>query len=641
MYMLKNIFVLTFIFGISVHSSIALKANWLNPEDIRAGVSDQLEATLRLDSVDYNKRLKLLKNKGQEVPLGNLEEGRFALVLIGAAEAFASRVNDYMEMPVSGVSGANIEEVIRVLKAIEKYDRPIIGITEKNIPPLYKKLIVDFVSDGRATVVFFGGSDELEEWDGIEEASSLMLAGGSDTKAQDFSAQALFGAIALRGRLEEPVSGMFQRGEGVLTDGGLRLKYSGPYELGINGERLASRVDSIVNRAMAEKAFPGCQILMAVDGTVVFRQSYGYHTYQERTPVINSDLYDLASVTKIAGPLPLIMQLNGAGILDLDAHFSNYWADWKNRLFRWSDKDTLTLRQLLSHQARLVPYINFWSDSKRNGKYKRRLFRFERDDKFQLEVDDHLFLRNNFKRKVYRAIRKSNLLPDVEYRYSGLGFMVYPEMLSRITGGDYEKLLYKSVFKPLGASRIVYNPLKKGFTEREIPPTEDDQYFRKTLVHGRVHDEAAAVLGGISGNAGLFGNANDLAKLMQLYLNRGSYGGRQLIPEAVMDEFIKVQFPENENRRALGFDKPLLDNGSKDIDNAYPAPGVSPQSFGHGGYTGTFVWVDPDYEIVYVFLSNRVFPSRSHDAIYEYNVRTSIQQVLYDEMKSSKDNEKK
>lgn len=641
MYMLKNIFVLTFIFGISVHSSIALKANWLNPEDIRAGVSDQLEATLRLDSVDYNKRLKLLKNKGQEVPLGNLEEGRFALVLIGAAEAFASRVNDYMEMPVSGVSGANIEEVIRVLKAIEKYDRPIIGITEKNIPPLYKKLIVDFVSDGRATVVFFGGSDELEEWDGIEEASSLMLAGGSDTKAQDFSAQALFGAIALRGRLEEPVSGMFQRGEGVLTDGGLRLKYSGPYELGINGERLASRVDSIVNRAMAEKAFPGCQILMAVDGTVVFRQSYGYHTYQERTPVINSDLYDLASVTKIAGPLPLIMQLNGAGILDLDAHFSNYWADWKNRLFRWSDKDTLTLRQLLSHQARLVPYINFWSDSKRNGKYKRRLFRFERDDKFQLEVDDHLFLRNNFKRKVYRAIRKSNLLPDVEYRYSGLGFMVYPEMLSRITGGDYEKLLYKSVFKPLGASRIVYNPLKKGFTEREIPPTEDDQYFRKTLVHGRVHDEAAAVLGGISGNAGLFGNANDLAKLMQLYLNRGSYGGRQLIPEAVMDEFIKVQFPENENRRALGFDKPLLDNGSKDIDDAYPAPGVSPQSFGHGGYTGTFVWVDPDYEIVYVFLSNRVFPSRSHDAIYEYNVRTSIQQVLYDEMKSSKDNEKK
>lgn len=168
-------------------------------------------------------------------------------------------------------------------------------------------------------------------------------------------------------------------------------------------------------------------------------------------------------------------------------------------------------------------------------------------------------------------IRRSRLLPYVEYRYSGLSFLVYPEMISQITGTSYEKLLYSEVFKPLGASRLVYNPLEKGFSKGEIPPTEMDLFYRESQVHGRVHDEAAAVFGGVSGNAGLFGNANDLGKLMQMYLNKGSYGGQQLLPEQVVNEFTCVQFPENENRRGLGFDKPLLNNDSKEIDEAYPA----------------------------------------------------------------------
>ncbi len=227
-------------------------------------------------------------------------------------------------------------------------------------------------------------------------------------------------------------------------------------------------------------------------------------------------------------------------------------------------------------------------------------------------------------------IRRSRLLPYVEYRYSGLSFLVYPEMISQITGTSYEKLLYSEVFKPLGASRLVYNPLEKGFSKGEIPPTEMDLFYRESQVHGRVHDEAAAVFGGVSGNAGLFGNANDLGKLMQMYLNKGSYGGQQLLPEQVVNEFTCVQFPENENRRGLGFDKPLLNNDSKEIDEAYPARSASAASFGHSGFTGTFVWMDPAYRVLYIFLSNRVFPTRENVALYDLNVRTAIQQILYD-----------
>jgi CubicO group peptidase (beta-lactamase class C family) len=290
---------------------------------------------------------------------------------------------------------------------------------------------------------------------------------------------------------------------------------------------------------------------MAVNGIVILRKSYGYHTYNKRQKVQNSDLYDLASVTKISGPLPLLMQLNGRGVLDLDRPFSDYWSDWKNRLFHCSNKDTLTLRQILAHQARLVPYLGFWRETKRDGRFKRHLYRLEASPDFPYQVDEHLYLKERFKKKIYRMIRRSDLLPDTEYRYSGLSFLVYPEMISQMTGTSYEELLYSEVYKPLGAARLVYNPLKKGFTKSDIPPTEVDLFYRESQVHGRVHDEAAAVFGGVSGNAGLFGNTNDLAKLMQMYLNKGSYGGQQIIPEPVMDEFTRVQFPKNENRRGL------------------------------------------------------------------------------------------
>jgi CubicO group peptidase (beta-lactamase class C family) len=580
-------------------------------------------------------QLVLLKNKDEIIPFTGLEESWFSCFIAGELSYFGDRMRDYQEMDVDSFPLDSILEKRLLRESENKKKRLVLGINSDCDDASLRSSVTDFVKEHPTVVVFFGSPEDLGEWDGLSSAEVLLLSEKNDSICQDHAAQALFGGIGIQGKLQKEIPGMYAKGHGIETQGGLRFEYTQPDSLGLNGDRLNERIDSVVNQAIGQKAFPGCQILMAVNGKVILRKSYGYHTYDKKQKVQNADLYDLASVTKISGPLPLLMQLNGAGVLDLDRPFSDYWSDWKNRLFHCSNKDTLTLRQILAHQARLVPYLGFWRETKHDGSFKRRFYRLEASPKFPYEVGEHLYLKERFKNKIYRLIRRSDLLPEAEYRYSGLSFLVYPEMISQMTGISYEELLYSEVYRPLGATRLVYNPLNKGFSQRNIPPTEVDLFYRESQVHGRVHDEAAAVLGGVSGNAGLFGNANDLGKLMQMYLNMGQYGGQQIIPHSVVEEFIAVQYPENENRRGLGFDKPLLDNKETDSDAAYPARGASQSSFGHSGFTGTFVWMDPASRVLYIFLSNRVFPTRENVALYDLNVRTSIQQILYDALEEA------
>ena len=576
----------------------------------------------------------LLRNESNIVPLRSLHKGKFALLVIGDAAVFTERIHDYLEMPVFTFSGDDPDSPDLINALTHSYDRIVIAIAAVDISDNTKETILSLTPGTEKIIVFLAEKEYLKGWKGIENSQVLLLAGDNSLLAQDISAQIIFGGIGATGKLKHPVAGMFEPGEGLRSEGGIRLKYTITGEEGFVGQRLAFRIDSIVEQAIAAKAFPGCQVFMAYKGTVLFRKSYGYHTYNLRNKVKDTDLYDLASVTKISGPLPLLMQMDGNGLIDLDKPFSTYWPDWQTRFLRRSNKDTLTLRQLLTHQGRLTPYLHFWRDTKRDDRFNTRLYRHERLDGFSLEVDDHLILANKFKNNVYRSIRRSDLMPGTVYRYSCLSFIIYPAMISMVTGQDYEQLLYQSVYAPIGASRLVYNPLHKGFSREEIPPTEEDTIFRYNLVHGRVHDEAAAVMGGISGNAGLFANAGDLAKLMHLYLGRGNYGGEQLIPAEIMDRYTQSQY--SQNRRAIGFDKPLPDNALKTLDTAWPAPGASANSFGHSGFTGTFVWIDPDCQLVYIFLSNRVHPTRENNAISVMNVRTAIHQVFYEEIKQRK-----
>ncbi|WP_347923156.1 serine hydrolase [Pontimicrobium sp. SW4] len=403
-----------------------------------------------------------------------------------------------------------------------------------------------------------------------------------------------------------------------------QLTYDTPESVELNSNYIEFNIDSIMHDAITQKAFPGAQLLVAKQGKIIFHKAYGFHTYDSIQQVNLNDVYDLASVTKITGSLPALMKLYEEGKLDLDVPFSNYWHSWKNR----NDKKNITLRELLAHQSGMNPYIVFLSDVLKKGKTKNRFIKSKNQKRYSNKVYNNIYVKNRFNRKVFRKIKRSKVSDNKTYVYSGLASLIYPTLIENITGENYEDYLNKNFYKPLECDVLGYNPLTKNF-KNNIVPTELDSLFRNDYVKGYVHDENAALLGGISGNAGLFATALDMAKYMQMLVQKGTYNGKQYFKPTTVEEFIRIQYPENDNRRGLGFDKPIIGNDTLSIKEAYPAPQVSSTSFGHSGFTGTFVWADPENELVFIFLSNRVYPSRTHRNIYNLNIRPKLQQVFY------------
>ncbi len=392
------------------------------------------------------------------------------------------------------------------------------------------------------------------------------------------------------------------------------LIHAYPSKLGYDETYINQKVDSIMEMGIDSLAFPGAQLLVAKNDTIIFHKAYGFHTYDSIQPVALNDLYDLASVTKISGPLPALMKLVDEGKLDLDKPFSNYWKPWRHR----KDKKDLTLREILAHQAGLVPYIVFLQKVlRKNGKIKKRFVHRSSDKKFQGQVYDGLYINNRFERKMNRIINRSKVSDEKKYVYSGLTFLIFPSLIEELTGTDYQTYLDDNFYRPLGCHTLGYLTKENNYVNA-IVPTEMDTLFRKTLVKGWVHDENASLKGGVSGNAGLFGTADDLAKLMLFYQNYGNVDGKQLISVKTVKEFTEVQYPEIENRRGLGFDKPMLDNAELPLDEAYPSPLASPKSFGHSGFTGTFVWADPENRLTFIFLNITFFEKFGKEWVLHY-----------------------
>ncbi len=403
------------------------------------------------------------------------------------------------------------------------------------------------------------------------------------------------------------------------------LNYANPSKVNLDSTYIHTKVDSIITNGIKNKAFPGAQVLVAKNAKIIFHEAYGFHTYDSVQKVSLNDIYDLASVTKITGPLPALMKLVDEGKLDLDIPFSTYWKPWR----RTKDKKEITLREILAHQAGLTPYIVFLNEVlTKNGKLKRRFVKHKMSKGFQNQIYEGLFVKNTFRRKMYRKINKSKVSDEKKYKYSGLAFLIFPQLIEELTGQSYESYLHDNFYTPLGAETLGFKPKLKRYHNR-IVPTEKDSLFRHTLTQGWVHDENASLLGGISGNAGLFGTATDMVKIMQMYVQYGSYNNKRYISEKTLKEFTSVQYAENKNRRGLGFDKPYLDNTHLPFMKAYPTPEVSAESFGHSGFTGTFVWADPKNQLVFIFLSNRVYPSRANRNLYNLFVREAVQQVFY------------
>ena len=582
--------------------------------------------------VDAAQQGAVLHNKNTLIPLKRLDTLKIASIALGTdsltpfqhALSLYSRVRHFTIE--AGKSKAFQEELSSFLAPTDV----LVLFTHaslENRQALQRDLdwLPGLTEDLQTIVVHTGLPEILRTLKAGMNPEGVIYLPSAKPVAQQVAAQAVFGGAQLAGNL--PQDTLRETGYDTLMplDTTIRLAYTIPKSWRLNTTRLA-QVDSIIRHGISDSAFPGCQLLAAKSGHVFYRKSYGYHTYDSLQPVRFNNLYDLASVTKISGPLPALMRLHDQGTFRLDVPFKRYWNNFNRK-----GKDTLTAREILAHQARLVPWLPFWQDTKRkSGKY--RWFTISRDSSwfFPIKIAPEHYLFRWYRRKIYKTIKKSELLPEAKYRYSGLSFFIYPKMIAALTGEEYPDYVYTHFYRRLGAWKLLYNPWRQ-FPLNQMPPTERDTLFRKQLVRGYVHDEGAAMLGGVSGNAGLFANADDLAKLMQMYLQMGTYGGHRYISKETMQEFTSYQFPENDNRRGLGFDKPLLDT----TKTGYAAANASTKSFGHSGFTGTFVWMDPENELLMVLLSNRVYPYRSQHKLYELDIRRKVHQLLYEAMETT------
>lgn len=578
--------------------------------------------------------LTLLENKNNLIPLSRLDTLRVAALSVGSASPteFQHMLANYMKVDFFNLpADFTSSDLAEMLSKLKDFNLIVAGINQVSNTQEYADLI-NFLNQQTSVTTFFCKPEVLTTLKISGKPDGLILAFDNDSLTQSLSAQLIFGGIGVSGKLQSNVGDVYLQGAGISIEKPIRLKYTLPEEVGISSVDLNGDIDSIVNNALDKKAFPGCNVLVAKDGKVIFRKAYGYHTFEKQVSTSLNDLYDLASVTKVSGGLPGILKLYDEGKIELDKPVSTYFPDWKNRLFHRSDKADVAVRELYAHQSGLVPFIGFYRQTMENGKPSPKWYRAIPDKKHTLCVAPGMYLDQKFLKTVNREIRKTPLKTRGKYVYSDLPLVITPQIVERISGSDFKKFVEDQFYKPLGANAVTYNPLDR-FPKEQIVPTELDNYYRFQLIQGTVHDESAAVLGGISGNAGLFASANDLAKLMQMYLQMGTYGGKQYVSEATMKEFTRVQFPQNKNRRGLIFDKPSLNLDSLKPTDAYPCPEVSPESFGHSGFTGTFVWMDPKCGLMYVFLSNRVCPTRNNSLISDLNVRTEILSAIYKQLK--------
>jgi len=410
---------------------------------------------------------------------------------------------------------------------------------------------------------------------------------------------------------------------------GPSLKMGSPDDAGIDSASLYSGIDKIIIEAIDSAAFPGCVILLVKDGMVFYEQAFGFHTYDSIHPVVVTDIYDLASVTKTTAATLSLMKLRDEGLFHIDASFGETFP-----AFTRSNKADLSMRDVLAHQSGLRAWIPYWSESQRkNGSWKAGTVSEDSSRRFNYRLSEaDLFLNRKFRdKKIYRMIRKSEVSEQKEYVYSGLTFYLIPEYVERMTAQPFDDFLTSRFYKPLGAETLGFNAGEK-FPLSRIVPTEVDTFFRMDTLHGIVHDEGAAMMRGVSGNAGLFSNARDLAKVYQMLLNGGTYHYRRFLTEETIHEFTRCQFCNSGNRRGLGFDKPLVEYDSLRSSIARDA---SEASFGHSGYTGTLVWADPANDLLFIFLSNRVYPTRNNSKIYRLNVRPRIHNLVYELLANS------
>lgn len=467
----------------------------------------------------------------------------------------------------------------------------------------------------KVVLCIFGNPYSLKYFDNFDE---VIVCYDDDRLTQNLAAQAIYGALPFRGRLPVTVTERSTYGTGLSTKANFRIGYSIPERVGMNSDSL-KEVDRLVYELIGKKAAPGAQILIAKDGKVVYQKEYGFHTYEKSRPVQQNDVYDLASITKITASTMAVMKLYEEGKLQLNVPIVRYLPELAG-----SNKEKMTLEEIMTHQAGLLPWIPFYKATMASESHRPSpdYYSQENSDQYSIKVMDDMFLRSDYPDTIWQMIIDSELRPNKNYRYSDLGFYIIGKLVERVSGLSLDQYVEKEFYQPLHMSHTGFNPLGK-IRKEEIVPTEKDDYFRFTFLQGYVHDMGAAMLNGVSGHAGLFSNTGDLVKIFQMLLNQGYYGGKQYLKEETIKLFTRRHL--GSTRRGFGFDmKQLEPNARLNV-----CPFTSNIAYGHSGFTGTCVWVDPEYKLIYIFLSNRTYPTMNNNLLLQEDYRTRIQEAVY------------
>jgi beta-glucosidase-like glycosyl hydrolase/CubicO group peptidase (beta-lactamase class C family) len=572
----------------------------------------------------FENAITVIKNKEDLLPIRALEKKKIAYVKMGDEDGsvFFEELQKYTK--VHEVTAENLDELITKLSA---YNTVIVGFHRSNESPwksyeFSDKELVWLYEIARTNIVIldiFVKPYALLNLSTIENFESIVVSYQNSKISQEKSAQLIFGAIGAKGMLPVSVGNGFIAGDGIDYANLSRLNYGLPESVGMSSEKL-SKLDSIAKYAIANKMTPGIQLLVARKGKVIYSKDFGTHTYDKDSEVVEfDDIYDVASLTKILATLPLLMELEENGTITLDTKLSEILPEYLN-----SNKKNITLKKMLSHNARLKPWIPFYVATLDSTKHPdSKYYRNEYSKKYSVKVANDLYMRADYQDSIQKIIKDTDLLSREQYKYSDLPYYILKKYIERYYDKGLDELVQEHFYESLGANYTTYNPYNK-FSSKKIVPTEIDDYYRYQEVHGYVHDMGAAMQNGVGGHAGIFSNANDVAKIMQLYLQKGYYGGKRYFKPKTVDEFNTCYFCDKDNRRGIGFDKPQL--GDKG-----PTCGcVSMTSFGHSGFTGTYAWADPEEEIIYVFLANRTYPKATSNLLLKENIRTEIQRLIYE-----------
>lgn len=579
--------------------------------------------------------MTLLQNKNEMIPLKALDTLKIASVSLGVEDknTFCHFLSKYGPVDHFGVAH-DAKQKIRdtIFSRLKNYNLVIvqvnrsIGNPEKNFgfSAASDSLLQKILASKKTIVTFFTNPYLLGRIANLDKAEAVLMAYEYSGYSQKAAAEVIFGGIEVSGKL--PVSsGIFSRGSGIDIKQAVRIQYTSPFALGIEKKNLA-QIDSIALKGIKDKCYPGCRIIALKNGKVFYDKSFGTYKYEGADSVNENSVYDLASVTKIAASAVALIKLHGDGKLDVTKTLEDYLPEVKA-----SDKGSLVLSDILTHQSGLQAWIPLYNGSVlKKGIYKPGYYTTKPDPRHRLRVAEGMFTLNTMPDTIFKQILKSELKEKGRYVYSDLGYYFHKRIIEKSYNTTLDSFLTRNFYSKLGLQTMMYKPYRK-IPYTQIAPTEYDRAFRKVQVWGDVHDPGAALMGGVAGHAGLFSNAADLAVIMQMLMNKGVYGGERYLDSNSVKLFAWKNFVEG-NRRGLCFEKPETD-GKKESPVTREC---SAESFGHSGFTGTFAWADPKNGLVYVFLSNRVYPDAKENKLAKSGIRGKIHKIFYEAVEAAK-----